>query len=377
MQAWAGASFEVTIRVVENIQIVAHSRHELTKILRYDCVAVWGISRNMSIFSQMNASTPVLAADKPVTVLLSHPERALIYIILATFFVGVSAAIFRHQAIDWPDFWPVIMVCVEVILLAVILRKTGFLVRTATCMIAFGLILGFMTCCSILTFTILPFSNPMIDQQLLAADAALGFHWVEAVNSLADYPKFAGALRFIYNSLFPQIAFVMIYLSFLKRDVDLHKFLMVGFLSMIATDLVWWLFPSVGPAAYGMVSEDVQQKVQLIANAEYGEKMGRYATQGLSLITGSKMAGAVAFPSMHIVLTSMVLWFTRRTWMFIPLVVLNLLMPIATVLQGGHHIMDLFGGLAIFYCCVKLTNEIISQNGAVGAGLRQKDQVPH
>ena len=313
----------------------------------------------MSAISSIQTTALNPAGHKTVAATLSPAEKKLFCIMLATIFAGFVIAAFRHQAVDWPDFWLVIAISLEMIFVGVVIRRTRHLARTATGMIAFGLIVCFMACGGILTFTILPFSNPMVDQYLLLADAAIGFSWVESVNHLADYPAFAGALRYIYFSLFPQIAFVIILLSFLKREVDLHRFLMVGFLSMIATDCIWYLFPSVGPAAYDMVTQEVQQKVQLVANAEYGEKMWRYATQGNLLITGSKMAAVVAFPSMHIVMTAMVLWFTRRTWMFYPLLVLNFLMPVATVLQGGHHIMDLLGGFLVFFFCVKLANLLI------------------
>ncbi|MBC7675128.1 MAG: phosphatase PAP2 family protein [Rhodoferax sp.] len=193
----------------------------------------------------------------------------------------------------------------------------------------------------------------------MAADAALGFSWMNAINYLSNFPHFAFALRFVYMSLLPQLAFVIVLLSFFRLEGDLHRFLMVFFLSMAATTGVWWLIPSVGPAAYAMVSEAAQHKVSLVANAEYGEKMWRYATEGNLLISRSTMAGVVAFPSMHIVLTCMVLWFTLKTYMFYPLLVLNFLMPVATVLQGGHHIMDIFGGFLVFFFCVKLANFLI------------------
>ena len=323
----------------------------------------------MSAISAIRTVAPIPAGHKTVAATLTPAERKLFCIVLATIFAGFVFAAFRHQAVDWADFWPLIAFTLELIFVGVVIRRTRHLGRTSTGMIAFGLIVCFMASAGILTFTTLPFSNPMVDQYLLLADAAIGFSWVESVNHLADYPAFAGALRYIYFSLFPQIAFVIILLSFLKREVDLHRFLMVGFLSMIVTDCIWYLFPSVGPAAYGMVSEEVQQKVQLVANAEYGEKMWRYATQGNLLITGSKMAGVVAFPSMHIVMTAMVLWFTRRTWMFYPLLVLNFLMPVAAVLQGGHHIMDLFGGFLVFFFSVKLANWLIPKQDHAPAAM--------
>lgn len=297
-------------------------------------------------------STQYAAARKPAARLLTHAEWKLIGFIVATGIASVIFAAVRHQAVDWFDFLPDIEFALGLILIGIYLRRRGHLTRTAMGMIAFGMSVSFLVCCGILTLTVLPFVNPMVDQQLLAADAALGFSWVDSINALANYPKFGIVLRHIYNSILPQLAFVIILLSVLRLETELHRFLTVFFLSMTVSSAVWWLIPSVGPAAYGMVSEAVQQKIGLVANAEYGEKMWRYATEGNLIISKSKMAGVVAFPSMHIVLTCMVLWFSRRTWAFVPLLVLNFVMPVATVLQGGHHVVDLFGGFAVFGLCL-------------------------
>ena len=230
--------------------------------------------------------------------------------------------------------------------------------------IGFGLFMCFLASAGIFTFGVLPFVNPMIDQQLLAADAALGFSWVKFVTAVADYPVIGIALRYVYLSILPQVAFVIVFLSYLNRETDLHRFLTVGFLGLLTCVCVWWLFPSVGPAAYGMVSEEIQQKIQLVANAEYGANMALYSTQGVDIITGAKMTGVVAFPSFHIVMTCMVLWFTRRTWMFIPLLILNATMPVAAVLQGGHHVVDLIGGFCVFGFCLWLGRKFVPETVA-------------
>lgn len=260
----------------------------------------------------------------------------------------------RHQAVDWSDFLSDFVLAVEMILIGVLFRRSGRLARTALGMIAFGLALCFLICFGILTLTILPFANPMIDQHLHAADAALGFVWVDAVIHLADYSNFSAILRFVYLSMFPQLVFVVVLLAYLKREVDLHRFLLVYFLSMTLASAVWWFFPSIGPAAYGTVSAQVHEKISLVANSDYGEKMWRYATEGAGIVARSKMAGVIAFPSMRIAMSSMVLWFSRRTWAFVPMVALNVLMPVATVLHGGHRVVDLFGGYAVLGLCLWL-----------------------
>lgn len=319
---------------------------------------------NMSATS-FTESSPPNVTQKPALSLLSRSELLLLMFVLAISVASLAATAARRQAVEWSDFLPGLGFCLSVVLIGIIIRKTRHLGRTATGIIALGLFWSFFMFYGVLTFTVLPFSNPMVDQQLLAADAAIGLSWVESVNFLAGYPTVAFALRFVYVSLLPQLVFVIILLASLRQQAELHRFIMVGFLSCTASVGIWWLFPSVGPAAYAMVSEEVQQKVFLVANAEYGEKMWRYATEGNQVISASKMAGVVAFPSMHIVLTGMILWFTRRTYMFIPLLVFNFVVPVATYLQGGHHFMDLIGGLILFCVCVGWADRLLRDSDAV------------
>jgi hypothetical protein len=302
--------------------------------------------------------------------LLSLAECALVSFIFAISLLCMLYVKVRHQAVDWRDFLPDISVALELILVGIFIRKSKYLPRLATCIIAFGLTVCFLVACGILTMTILPFANPMVVRELLLADAAIGFSWVDSVNYLAGFPRFGIALHFVYLSILPQVAFVIVLLAFLRRDLQLHRFLTVFFLSMTATSAVWWLFPSVGPAAYGMVTEAVQQKILLVANAEYGAKMWRYATQGNLIISKSEMAGVIAFPSMHIVMTCMAVWFSWRTWAFVPLLGLNLAMPVATVLQGGHHVMDIFGGILVFGACVFCANQLIPTRASLEISLQ-------
>ena len=336
-----------------------HSCHNFANFTVHPCPSEQEIGMNLALprISKSTSTDDVSGAS--VTSLLSGSERRLILFAVVTGIAGVLAATLRQQLVDWAEFLIPIAFNLELILVGVLLRKTRHLSRVATCIIAIGLNFGFLVCYSILIFTVLPFSNPMIDRQLMNADAALGFSWLEAITYLANYPTVAIILRFVYLSLIPQFVFVIIFLSFLKRNTELHLFLMVGFLSFTLAAVLWWLFPSVGPAAYKMASAEVQQKIHLVANSEYGEKMWRYATQGNDIISQSKMAGVVAFPSMHLTLTCMILWFTRGTYLFVPLVVFNFVMPVATVLQGGHHIMDLFGGLLVFYVCVPCAKRLL------------------
>ena len=229
---WVNRSAQSNSGAVSNryvsVQIVSQQRHQLAKINRRPRDTK-GINSYMSATDVTLRLTRYAAARKRAAALLTHAEWKLIGFIVATGIASVIFAAVRQQAIDWFDLLPDIEFALGLILIGVYLRARGNLTRTAMGMIAFSLSVSFLVCCGILTFTVLPFVNPMVDQQLLAADAALGFSWVDSINALADYPEFGIALRHIYNSILPQVAFVILVLSVLRQETELHRFLTVFF----------------------------------------------------------------------------------------------------------------------------------------------------
>jgi hypothetical protein len=312
--------------------------------------------------SDMNStlpSAPFPVAGRSFVDILRRAEWRLLGFICATLIGAVLILAIRQQAVQWLEFLFVIGVSLELVLIGALLRRAGRLPRVAMGLIGVGLYVCFSMSSAVFIFTLFPFTNPIIDHSLIAIDAAFGFSWVPFVEYVAGFPQFGLALRHIYGTILLQLAAVIFVLSFLRREVELHRFLTVGFVGMVMTDAIWWLFPSVGPAAYGMVSQAAQDNILLVANAEYGTYMAKLSTEGLALINIDSIAGVVAFPSFHIVLTCLVLWFMRGTWAFYPLLVLNLLMPVATVVHGGHHVVDLFGGLAVFAASLWIGNRLV------------------
>ena len=73
----------------------------------------------------------------------------------------------------------------------------------------------------------------------------------------------------------------------------------------------------------------------------------RYLGIAPPVIGQEHLMGLIAFPSMHTVMALMTTLFARGTRLFWPLVLINLLMIPAILLQGGHHVVDVLGGTAL------------------------------
>jgi hypothetical protein len=305
----------------------------------------------MGVAGRMS-SMSILVPSKPLTGLVARPELVLLGLVIAVCIACVGNAVLKNQAVDWMGFIPAIGASFALVLMGVYVRAMRQMQRMALGAIGFGIFAAFSSSIAIFIYTLFPLAHPLIDPSLIAYDAAVGFSWIRFVEFIAGYPVLGIALHYVYLSILPQVVCVIILLSFLNRAVALHRFLASGIVCMIVTVGFWWLFPSVGPAAFGMVSPDIQARISLLANDAYGAEMRRLAADGIDVITPLRITGVIAFPSFHMVMACMVVWFTRRTWAFLPLVLVNGLMIPATIVHGGHHLIDLAGGLVTFTACL-------------------------
>jgi hypothetical protein len=272
---------------------------------------------------------------------------------------SVTAAAFRGQAVQWSAFAPGIAMCFAMIGIGLYVRHFKPAPRIALGTIGLGVFMAFSAIVSILAYTIFPFVNPMIDQRLVAWDAQLGFSWLGFLESMAAYPLISKALGYIYLTSLPQIMGLIALLSYLNRPTELHRFLLVGFVTMFFTLAFWWAFPSVGPTAYFPVPPALEAQLGLMTNTQSGANLLRWATDGNAIITPDIVTGVVAFPSFHIVMACMVVWFSWRTVVFVPTLLVNLAMIPATILQGGHHLVDIVAGIGTFGLCLWLTCKLV------------------
>ncbi|GGB58668.1 hypothetical protein GCM10011316_33420 [Roseibium aquae] len=70
---------------------------------------------------------------------------------------------------------------------------------------------------------------------------------------------------------------------------------------------------------------------------------------------------------MHAVMAFMATWYAvHLRFVFYPLIVVNTLMMPATLLHGGHHLVDLFGGVAVFAIGVFAARRIVGDRPRAG-----------
>ncbi|MFM7444369.1 MAG: phosphatase PAP2 family protein, partial [Tabrizicola sp.] len=122
---------------------------------------------------------------------------------------------------------------------------------------------------------------------------------------------------------------------------------------------IWWVIPSVGPSAFQSIPETDRLATGLYFDPAYGKYLKGLVEVGPRQISPEVITGVVAFPSYHMIMALMVVWFVRGTFAFLPLAAVNVAMVPATLTHGGHHLVDLLAGLAVFALSVWIAQRII------------------
>ncbi|MBL6431638.1 MAG: phosphatase PAP2 family protein [Alphaproteobacteria bacterium] len=231
---------------------------------------------------------------------------------------------------------------------------------------AAGLFILFTISISVFNYLLLPVGPRRIDGLLMHIDWLMGYSWPDLVAAMSTMPTFGRALGFVYMSSLFQFVLLILTLGLTGRAAELHRFLLTGVLAVSLSILFWFVFPSSGPSAYFDIAPDVIARLGMVVGPAYGEELNRLALEGVSLVSPRDVLGLVAFPSVHLVMALMAVWFASSVRpLFVLFVLVNLPMPLAVLVHGGHHLVDLFGGLAVFALSVALSARLLA--GAIPA----------
>jgi len=265
------------------------------------------------------------------------------------------------RVVNWPPFLAGFGGTLGLMAIGAYVRGMKGTPRLALALIGVAIFMGFTAVSSVFIFALFPLPHPLIDPLLITLDAQLGYHWPSFVETLAAYPGFARGLGYLYFTSLPQMVLTICLLAVLGRTVTLHRFLAVGMLTLVAAVSIWWLWPSIGPSGFLTIPEDVRLATGLYFDSAYGAHLLKLVEVGPPRISPEAITGVVAFPSYHMIMACMVVWYSRGTVLFLPLLAANALMVPATLSHGGHHLVDLLAGAVVFGLCVWIAGRLIRE----------------
>lgn len=297
-----------------------------------------------------------------------HPaERIVGSIIAALCAVDLLLIAANGVDVDWPAYAPMLAAGLAALSVGQVYRLVRPNGRIALATTASGLFILLTIAGSVFCYLLLPVGGRSIDETLVAFDSLVGYHWPDAVAAAASAPYLSAVLRAVYLSSLAQMVVVILALGFSGRSRDLHLFLLTGTLSAVATIFVWAAIPSFGPSAIYSIAPDLEEAARLVVGSRYGAELNRLAVEGPILISPKDGLGLIAFPSFHTVLACLAVWFTVGSVRLFPFfLAANILMLPAILVHGGHHLIDVVGGLAVFSASLVAARIILrSQSGSI------------
>ncbi|MES5046709.1 phosphatase PAP2 family protein [Rhizobium nepotum] len=276
-------------------------------------------------------------------------ERFVLGFIAILFAIDAALITAKGIRVDYAGYSLCALAGAGVFILGQFYRKSGRDLRIAAALISGGLFILFTLVASVFNYMFLPVAFPAIDDVLFRVDAALGYSWPDIVLWAATNPWIGTILFFVYATSLPQLLVIVITLGFTGKERMLHHFLVTGVLGAFTSIVFWIFFPTFGPSAYVQLPQWVSQTIPLAVDNAYGQELSRLITGGVSYLSPKSVLGLIGFPSFHIFMAAMSAWFVPRHWLVMAVILpVNLLMPLAVLVQGGHHLSDVFGGLVAF-----------------------------
>jgi hypothetical protein len=207
---------------------------------------------------------------------------------------------------------------------------------------------AFSAAASVLNYFLLTVAGPRIDDLLVAADRMLGFDWYRMMLAMADHPLLNAVFFQVYNFVLPEIALLVVTLAWTGQSEKVYRFCLAVAAGALIAIAIWTIVPSLGAKSLYTLPASVEHRLVLSVTTQYGRELVALLHDGPGFITPKDLRGLIAFPSYHVVLALIVVWYGLSIpWLRWPLLAINLAVLVCTPEQGGHHLIDVIGAIPV------------------------------
>jgi membrane-associated phospholipid phosphatase len=231
--------------------------------------------------------------------------------------------------------------------------KIASAIRTAACGVDVLARVGAFTVCSGIaagTYMYLATSAglPLQDARLASLDHTLGFDWPGFLTLANASPAISWVLVTAYHSALPQMLLLYLLLCFSGRERRLAEFLALISVTSLAVGALMLLVPAAGAYAHFRPPRELFDGFSANAGMWHYETLMMLRTQAAPLLDFGRMEGLVTFPSFHTVLAIITAYaFRGIRFLALPAVILNGIVVVSTLPEGGHFLVDVIAGAII------------------------------
>jgi membrane-associated phospholipid phosphatase len=228
-----------------------------------------------------------------------------------------------------------------------------------------GQMTAFMAIGALFSYLVVTPGLPMRDAALASADRFLGLDWLGYLRWLDSHAWIGRILSLTYASFIPQILLLLVILPFMGQGQAARITVLAMILAGIITIAVSGLFPALSTFAhYGIDLADYPNLRPAAAFIHLPDLIAAHSGSPLHLDL-TKAHGIITFPSYHAALGLLALlgaWSNR--WLRWPFFLVNVLMIVATPIDGGHYFSDVLGGLVVATGCHLFARRLLVPAGA-------------
>lgn len=187
----------------------------------------------------------------------------------------------------------------------------------------------------------------LADAELAMIDEALGFNWLDFLIAVNESASFSTVLLAAYHSLAFQVPLLLFWHAMRREGHLAFEFLALFGVSAAISLAMMIVIPAAG--AYAHFNPEPSDFSNFTAQA------GMWHYSVLSVLRSgvpyelvlTEANGLVTFPSFHTALGILIVYALRHSVLWVPVGILNLLMIVGTLPEGGHYLIDVIAGMLV------------------------------
>lgn len=200
---------------------------------------------------------------------------------------------------------------------------------------------------------------PLQDAVMYDIDRALGYDWRTYGQFVKDRPLLGSLFRFAYFSIDWQPLIVVAVLAWRSADLRMTSYVISTGMGLIFTAAIFAVLPVTTAWTYGSAA-DVGDAARLSMVDSWAQELQRLRDGQLREISWGIKGAIIGFPSFHCIAAIINTWHLWRDPLYrlfgMPL---NAALIAASLVLGGHYLIDLIAGVPVAIASLAVTQVII------------------
>jgi PAP2 superfamily len=285
-------------------------------------------------------------------------RHASLWLTLASVFVAVGIVVASGISVDASGVPPFAFLAGTALLIAGICSSRGRLGRLADSLGGLGLTWIAGLASGVIAVVGLHMHFPLADGVLNAIDHSFGIDGLTILASIAAQPRWMiEGMSVSYFSTIPTFYFGMILLAILGDRLELWRatFCFIG--TVLATCVISVFCPAEGLgrwASSGLIARLPSNSIR-----HFWPNFEKFYFASNPVLRVDSIGGVVSFPSFHLIMGLIIVFMWRRRPVMLALSVASfVVMAVATLPFGGHYVVDLVGGAAVWSLSFAVSRQI-------------------